>query len=148
MNEIHNKDVARRLALKERLNSETAILVQYSDIMRFTVLHNRRHKVSKSVPFFMHCKTVTTLLRISLRGHLVMSITKNHESRYFTVLDNPLIPWEEPKSKWKRHDQRENCTVSNKTLVRHFDQYKRNLLGCYENTSDFHFGLTVKTRVK
>ena len=92
MNEIHNKDVARRLALKERLNLETAILVQYSDIMRFTVLHNRHRKVSKSFPFFMHCKTVTILLRIRLRGHFVMSITKNHESHYFTVLDNRLIP--------------------------------------------------------
>ena len=42
----------------------------------------------------MHCKTVTTVLgyyRIRVKGHLVMSITKNHESRYVTVLDNPLI---------------------------------------------------------
>ena len=61
--------------------------VQYCDIMRFTVLHHRHHKVSQSVPFFMHCKTVTILLRV--RGHFVMSFTKNHESHYFTVLDNP-----------------------------------------------------------
>ena len=54
------------------------------------VLHNRHHKVSQSVPFFMHCKIVTILLRIRVRGHFVMSITKNHESYYVTVLDNPL----------------------------------------------------------
>ena len=56
--------------------------------MRFTVLHNRHHKESQSVPFFMHCKTVTILLRIRVRGHFVMSITKNHESYYVIVLDN------------------------------------------------------------
>ena len=57
--------------------------------MRFTLLHNRHHKVSQSVSFFMHCKTVTILLRIRVRGHFVMSITKNHESHYVAVLDNP-----------------------------------------------------------
>ena len=65
------------------------IHVQYCDIIRFTVLHNRHHKVSQSVPFFMHCKTVTILLMIKVRGYFVMSITKNHESHYVTVLDNP-----------------------------------------------------------
>ena len=68
------------------------IYVQYSDIMRFTLLHNRHHKVSQSVSFFMHCKTVTILLRIRVRGHFVMSITKNHESHYVAVLDNPPPP--------------------------------------------------------
>ena len=66
-----------------------SIHVQYSDIMRFTLLQNRHHKVSQSVSFFMHCKTVTILLRITVRGHFVMSITKNHESHYVPVLDNP-----------------------------------------------------------
>ena len=43
----------------------------------------------------MYCKTVTILLRIRVRGHFVMSITKNHESHYVTVLDNPhLWGWE------------------------------------------------------
>ena len=65
------------------------IHVQYSDIMRFMLLHNRHHKVSLSVLFFMHCKTVTILLRIRVRGHFMMSITKNHESHYVAVLDNP-----------------------------------------------------------
>ena len=65
------------------------IHVQYCDIMTFTVLHNRDHKVSQSVAFFMHCKTVTILLRIRVGGHFVISITKNHESHYVTVLDNP-----------------------------------------------------------
>ena len=37
----------------------------------------------------MYCKTVIILLRIRVRGHFVMSITNNHESQYFTVLDNP-----------------------------------------------------------
>ena len=37
----------------------------------------------------MHCKTLTILLRIRVRGHFVMSITKNHESPCVTVLDNP-----------------------------------------------------------
>ena len=93
--------------------SPPPIHVQYCD-----VLHNRHHKVSQSLPFFMHCKTVTILargihaqkpkqasvhslksqrnpkgmhsifesvfcpisLRIRVRGHFVMSITKNHES--------------------------------------------------------------------
>ena len=65
----------------------------YSDIMRFTVLHNRHHKVSRSVPFFMQHKTVTILLTIRVRGHFVISITKNHESHYVTVLDNPPKKW-------------------------------------------------------
>ena len=65
------------------------IHVQYSDIMRFTLLHNRHHKVSQKVSFFMHCKTVTILLRIRVRGHFVISITRNHESHYVAVLDNP-----------------------------------------------------------
>ena len=65
------------------------IHVQYSDIMRFTVLHNRHHKVSQSVPFLMHCKTVIILLRIRVWGHFVMSIARNHESHYVIVLDNP-----------------------------------------------------------
>ena len=37
----------------------------------------------------MYCKTVSILLRIGVRGHFVMSITKNHESHYVTVVDNP-----------------------------------------------------------
>ena len=41
-----------------------SIPVQYCDIMRFMALHNRHHKVSQSVSFFMHRKTVTLLLRI------------------------------------------------------------------------------------
>ena len=57
----------------------TVIHVQYCAIMRFTVLHNRHHKVSQSVPFFMHCKTVTILLKLRVRGHFVMSNTKYHE---------------------------------------------------------------------
>ena len=65
--------------------------MQYCDIMRFTVLHNRHHKVLQSVPFFMRRKTVTILLRIRVRGHFVMSFTKNHESHHFTILDNPQI---------------------------------------------------------
>ena len=64
------------------------IPVQYCDIMRFMVLHNRHHKVSQSVPFFMRHKTVTILLTIRVRGHFVMSVTKNHESHYVAVLDN------------------------------------------------------------
>ena len=32
----------------------------------------------------MHCKTVTILLRIRVRGHFVKSITKNHESHYMS----------------------------------------------------------------
>ena len=66
-----------------------SIHVQYCDIIRFRVLHNRHHKVSQSVPFFMHCKTVTISLRIGVRGHSVMSITNNHESHYVAVSDNP-----------------------------------------------------------
>ena len=65
------------------------IHVQYCDFMRFTVLYNRHRQVSQSVSFFMHCKIVTILLRIRVRGHFVMSTTKNHESHYVTVLDNP-----------------------------------------------------------
>ena len=67
------------------------IHVQYCDVMRFTVLHKRHLKVSQSVPFIMHCKTVTILLTIRVRRHFVMSITKNHEPHYVTVLDNPRI---------------------------------------------------------
>ena len=37
----------------------------------------------------MHCKTITILLRIRAGGHFVKSITKNHESHYVTVLENP-----------------------------------------------------------
>ena len=37
----------------------------------------------------MYCKTVSILLRIGVRGHFVMSITKNHETHYVTVVDNP-----------------------------------------------------------
>ena len=37
------------------------------------------------------CKTITILLRIRVRGHFVMSITKKHESHYVTVLDNPQV---------------------------------------------------------
>ena len=66
------------------------IHVQYCDIMRFMILHNRHHKVSRSVPFFMQHKTVAILLRIRVRGHFVMFNTKYHESHYVTVLDNPL----------------------------------------------------------
>ena len=66
--------------------------VQYCDIMRFTVLHNRHQKCNK-----MRCKTGTILLRIRDRGHFVMSITRNHESHYVTALDNPHVstvsPW-------------------------------------------------------
>ena len=39
----------------------------------------------------MHRKTVTVLLRIRAREHFVMSITKNHESHYVGVLDNPPL---------------------------------------------------------
>ena len=81
------------------------IHVQHCDIMRFTVLHNRPHKVPQSISFFMHCKTLTILLRIRAGGHFVMSITKNRESHYVTVLDNPLDNWinlriKETHSKW------------------------------------------------
>ena len=65
------------------------IQVQYSDVVRFMMPHNRHHKVSQSVPFFMRHKTVTILLRIRVGGHFVVSITKNHESYYVEVLDNP-----------------------------------------------------------
>ena len=57
--------------------------------MRFMVLHNRHHKVSQSVPFFMQRKTVTILLRVRIRGHFVLYNTKYHESHYDTVFDNP-----------------------------------------------------------
>ena len=52
------------------------------------ILHNRHHKVSQSVPFFMRHKAVTILLTIRIRGHFVMSVTKNHESHDVPVLDN------------------------------------------------------------
>ena len=68
-----------------------SIHVQYCDITRFTLHHSRHYKVSQSVPFFIHCKTITILLRIRVRGHFAMSITKNHESHYATALDNPLL---------------------------------------------------------
>ena len=64
---------------------EDIINLHYCDIMRFTVLHNRHRKVSQSVLFFMHCKTLTILLRIRARGHSVMSIIKNHESHYTPI---------------------------------------------------------------
>ena len=67
------------------------VYFQYCDLMRFTVLHNRHHKVSQGVPFFMHWKPGTILMRIRVRGHLVMSITRNHDSHYFTLLDNPRV---------------------------------------------------------
>ena len=38
----------------------------------------------------MRHKTVTILLTIRIRGHFVMSLKKNHESHYVTVLDNSL----------------------------------------------------------
>ena len=71
------------------MQPKQSIPVQYCDIMRFMVLHNKHHKVSQSVSFFMHRKTVTILLRITARGLFVMSITKTHESHYVGVLDNP-----------------------------------------------------------
>ena len=45
------------------LNSHFTIMtfIHYCDIRSRTVLHNSYHKVSQSVPFFMHCKTVTIL---------------------------------------------------------------------------------------
>ena len=67
-----------------------SIHVQYSDIMRFLVRHNRHHKVSQSVPLFKSRKTVTIFLRIKVGGHFVMSIVTSHESHYVGVLDNPL----------------------------------------------------------
>ena len=51
--------------------------------------------MSRSVPFFVHCKSVT-ILRIRVRGHFVMSITENHKSYYVTVLDNPLTSLSAP----------------------------------------------------
>ena len=42
--------------------------VQYSDIMRFLVRHNRHHKVSRSL------QNCYYFLRIRVRGHFVMSI--------------------------------------------------------------------------
>ena len=81
-------------SLLERLHGKAScksqilfIHVQCCDIiMRFTVLHNRHHKVSQSAPFFMHCKAVSILLRIRVRGCFVMSITKNHESYYVSIV--------------------------------------------------------------
>ena len=64
----------------------STIHVQYCDIMRFTIPHNRHHKVSRSSCI---AKIVTILLRIRVRGHFGMSVTKNHESHYVKVLDNP-----------------------------------------------------------
>ena len=74
-----------------KMRCHWTIHVQYCGIMRFTVLHNRPHKVSRSVSFFMYCKTLTVLLRIRARGHFVMSIIRNRESHYVTVLDNPPL---------------------------------------------------------
>ena len=57
--------------------------------MRFMVLHNRHHKVSRS-----SCNTKllhTILLRIRVRRYFMISNTRYHESHYVTVLDNPLI---------------------------------------------------------
>ena len=82
----HPADQMNRESFERR-----ATHVPYCDIMKFTVLQNRHHKESQSVAFFMHCKTVTILLGIWVRGHLMMSITKNHESHYVTVLDNPPL---------------------------------------------------------
>ena len=66
-------------------------------IQHLVVVNNRHHRVSQSVPFFMHCKTVTILLRIMVREHFVTSITKNHQSHYVTVLDNPPRKWHCPQ---------------------------------------------------
>jgi len=79
----------QRIGVRKLKSLAVHIHVQYSDIMRFTLLHNRHHKVPQSVSIFMHCKTVPILLRIRVRGHFVMSITKIHESHYDAVLDNP-----------------------------------------------------------
>ena len=57
--------------------------------MRFTSLHNRHHKASQSISFFMHCKTVTILLRIRVRDTLwclsqrIMNLIM---SQYWTTL--------------------------------------------------------------
>ena len=77
---------------KDRVHNslKTIIHVQYSDIMRFLVRHNRHHKVSQSVPLFKSRKTVTIFFRIKVGRHFVMSIVTCHESHYVGVLDNPL----------------------------------------------------------
>ena len=62
-------------------------------VMRFLVRHNRHHKASQSVPYFMSRKAVTTFLRIKVEGHFVMSIVKCYESHYVGVLDNPRMTW-------------------------------------------------------
>ena len=59
---LNSKLVVKVSGLLERWNG-VDIHVQYCDIMRFTVLHNRHHKVSQSAPFFTHCKTVTITLQ-------------------------------------------------------------------------------------
>ena len=76
---------------KWRLLLDLSIHVQYSDIMRFLVRHNRHHKVSQSVPLFKSRKTVTIFFRIKVGGHFVMSIVTCHESHYAGVLDNPRL---------------------------------------------------------
>ena len=86
------------------------IHIQYCDIMKFTVLHNRHHKVSQSVPFFMYCETVTISLWIGVRGHFVMSITNNHESHYVTVLNNPP-PQSSPAKKKPNKKKRKKFMV-------------------------------------
>ena len=61
---------------------------QYCDIIRFTVLHNRHHKVSRSSCNAKPLLLILLRTRVN-RGHFVMSIIKNRESHYVTVLDNP-----------------------------------------------------------
>ena len=73
------------------------IHVQYSDIMRFIVHHNRHHKVSQSVPFFICPRIVAILLRIKVRGTPRDAYTVRQESNYEGVLDNPLRPRVERK---------------------------------------------------
>ena len=62
---------------------------QYCGIMRFTVLHKRHHKVSQSVPFFIIAKQLQICQGLGLRGHFVMSITKNHETHYCHSIGQP-----------------------------------------------------------
>ena len=55
------------------------------------VRHNRRHKMQQSIPLRhapLNCYCLS--LRISVRGHVVISITEYHESHHVGVLDNPL----------------------------------------------------------
>ena len=76
--------------------------------MRFTVLHNRHHKVSRSSCI---AKPSVCLLRITVRVHFVMSITKNHESHYVMVLDNPHRPYTETSSKTSCRSTESQWTV-------------------------------------